>query len=130
VTGARSGISYAVPAMVGFIIASIAAAVALGILLPKVHLASEASKEMGARLQRAGEVKITVIYHIGNTMLISNDGTMPIRITRIFIGSSNPQDCDILLNPGQKYPLTVPAGIDDVAVQLDDGTVIPLKSGR
>lgn len=126
----RAGISYAVPAMIGFIVAAVAAAVALGVLLPKFYMTSDAAGEVGAMLQRAGEVKITVIYHIGDTMLLSNDGVVPVKITKLYIGSTGPQSCSIVLNPGEKYSLTVPIGIDDVAVQLEDGTIIILKSGR
>lgn len=126
----RSGISYAIPAVIGFIAAAVAAAIALGILLPKFHMAVEVAGDVGAKLQRAGEVKITVIYHVGNTMLISNDGTATIKIVKLYIGSSNPRDCNIVLKPGDKYPLTVPQGVKDVAVQLDDGTIVILKSGR
>jgi len=126
----RSGISYAVPAMAAFIVAATAAAIALGVLLPKFHLAAEAGGEVGAKLQRAGEVKITVIYHIGNTMLISNDGTVTVKIVKLYIGESNPRECNIVLDPGEKYALSVPQNAKNVAVQLDDGTIIPLKSGR
>jgi len=126
----RSGISYAVPAMMGFIVAAVAASIALGILLPKFHVAVETAGEVGAKLQRAGEVKITVIYHIGNTMLISNDGTIPIKIVKLYIGNSNPKECNIVLEPGEKHALTVPQNAKNVAVQLDDGTIVSLKSGR
>ena len=83
----QSGISYAIPAMIGFIVAAVAASIALGILLPKLHMAVETGGEVGGRLQRAGEVKITVIYHIGNTMLISNDGPTTIKIVKLYIGN-------------------------------------------
>jgi len=132
----RLGTSYAVSALIGFVVAAAAAAIAYGVLLPKFNMAAAAAEDVAARLQEAGEVKITVIYHIGTTMLISNDGSSTIRIVKLYVGvppnPPNPQTFNppIVLKPGDKYQLFIPSGAKEVAAELDSGVIVVLKSER
>ena len=109
-------------------------AVLLVAVLSTLTLHERASILSGAASERMrqGEelirVRLSTAYHVPPILVVSNDGTTPVRITRIYIdGLERP--IDITLAPGEKRGLTV-GNARHVAVMVEGYGVVVLQTVR
>jgi sporulation-control protein spo0M len=82
--------------------------------------ASQAEKDIAVRL--------STVYHFQPALVVSNDGTTPIRITKVYIGSDS-YPVDITINPGEKRTLPIAVGVGQkVAVEVEGWGVVVLQT--
>ena len=97
-------------------------------LLPRMLTAAYTATGRASQAEEGIAVRLSTVYHIQPALVGSNDGTTPIRITKIYIGSDS-YPVDITINPGEKRTLPVAVGVGQkVAVEVDGWGAVVLQT--
>jgi hypothetical protein len=79
-----------------------------------------------SRERHSGQAQHSIPFQ--PALVVSNDGTTPIRITKIYIGSDS-YPADITINPGEKRTLPIAVGVGQkVAVEVEGWGVVVLQT--
>jgi hypothetical protein len=82
----------------------------------------------GFQAEKDIAVRLSTVYHVQPALVVSNDGTTPLRITKIYIGSDS-YPADITINPGEKRTLPIAVGVGQkVAVEVEGWGVVVLQT--
>jgi len=123
----RSGASYAVAAAVGVLVSAAIAALLIASKAPLMALRQSVADSAVNALEREVGTRLSIIYRVGGSIVISNDGYVPVRIIKLMIGDEE-RIVDIYLKPGEKSGEIYVGFNSHVAAVLDDGRIIPLLS--
>ncbi|MEM4343838.1 MAG: hypothetical protein QXT91_05815 [Candidatus Caldarchaeum sp.] len=112
-------------------IAALAAVLAISGIATAMMFGKSASISLAAsgrihEAERKIPVRLSTVYHVPPALMISNDGTTPVRITRLYLDDGeNPTNTP--LRPGEKTVLYV--GFSNrVAVEVEDFGVVVLQT--
>jgi len=126
VRGSRLGISEAATLTLALIVTMALAGVAIAFYQMHASSASNAIREeAAAQIGRMSE-EISIVYWIGDRLMLKNDGDRPVTIQRIFTGSGMIEQA-ITLSPGEKRVLTIPQS-DLLVLQTSSGSIIKLRN--
>ena len=121
----KKGISYAAGLATAFI-------VCLAIALIAVYNYGGLARAVvgGLKAEEAAEVEklsedLSVVYWVGDRLVLKNDGRIPVRIIRLY-ADSGVYDVDRAINPGEKTVILIPQS-DELVVQTERGNLIKLK---
>jgi sporulation-control protein spo0M len=124
----RSAISTAVAAIAALAVVTIVSYTAIAMLLPRMLTAAYSTTGRASQAEKDIAVRLSTVYHVQPALVVSNDGTTPIRITKIYIGSDS-YPADITINPGEKRTLPVAVGVGQkVAVEVEGWGIVVLQT--
>jgi sporulation-control protein spo0M len=124
----RSAISTAVAAIAALAVVTIVSYTAIAMLLPRMLMAAYSSTGRASQAEKDIAVRLSTAYHVQPALVVSNDGTTPIRITKIYIGSDS-YPADITINPGEKQTFPIAIGVGQkVAVEVEGWGVVVLQT--
>ena len=124
----RSAISTAVAAIAALAVVTAVSYTALAMLLPRTLTAVYSSTGRFPQAEKDIAVRLSTVYHVQPALVVSNDGTTPVRITKVYIGPSS-HPVDITINPGDKRTLPVEVGVGQkVAVEVEGWGVVVLQT--
>ena len=122
----RSAISTAVAAIAALAVVTAVSYTAIAMLLPRMLTATYSFAERASQAEKDIAVRLSTVYHIPPTLVVSNDGTTPVRVTKIYLDSSQ-QPANILINPGEKTSLNV-GSARKVAVEVEGWGIVVLQT--
>ncbi|MEM2065645.1 MAG: hypothetical protein QXH59_04055 [Candidatus Caldarchaeum sp.] len=76
--------------------------------------------------ERKIPVRLSTVYHVPPYLMVSNDGTTPVRLTRLYL-DDGPHTINYTLRPGERVLLTVGES-NKVAVEVDGFGVVVLQT--
>jgi hypothetical protein len=122
----RSAISTAVAAIAALAVVTAVSYTAIAMLLPRTLTAAYSATGRASQAEKDVAVRLSTVYHIPPTLVVSNDGTTQVRITKIYLESSQ-QPANILINPGERASLNV-GSAQKVAVEVEGWGVVVLQT--
>jgi sporulation-control protein spo0M len=124
----RRGVSTAVAAIAALAVVTAVSYTAIAMLLPRMLTAVYSVTGRASQAEEDIAVRLSTAYHVQPALVVSNDGTTPIRITKVYIGS-NSYPVDIIINPGEKRVLPLAVGVGQkVAVEVEGWGVVVLQT--
>jgi hypothetical protein len=124
----RRAVSTAVAAIAALAVVTAVSYTALAMLLPRTLTAVYSSTGRFSQAEKDIAVRLSTVYHVQPALVVSNDGTTPVRITKVYIGPSS-HPVDITINPGDKRTLPVAVGVGQkVAVEVEGWGVVVLQT--
>jgi sporulation-control protein spo0M len=97
-------------------------------LLPRMLTAAYSTTGRVSQAEKDIAVRLSTVYHVQPSLVVSNDGTTPVRITKVYVGPSS-HPADITINPGEKRTLPVAVGVGQrVAVEVEGWGVVVLQT--
>jgi len=122
------GVSTAAAAIAALAVVTAVSYTAIAMLLPRMLTAAYSSTGRASQAEKDIAVRLSTVYHVQPALVVSNDGTTPIRITKVYIGSDS-HPVDITINPGEKRTLPVAVGVGQkVAVEVEGWGVVVLQT--
>jgi hypothetical protein len=122
----RSAISTAVAAIAALAVVTTVSYTAIAMLLPRMLTAAYSTTGRVSQAEKDIAVRLSTVYHIPPTLVVSNDGTTPVRITKIYLESSQ-HPANILINPGERASLNV-GSAQKVAVEVEGWGIVVLQT--
>jgi hypothetical protein len=124
----RRGVSTAVAAIAALAVVTAVSYTAIAMLLPRMLTAAYSTTGRVSQAEKDIAVRLSTVYHVQPALVVSNDGTTPVRITKVYIGPSS-HPVDITINPGDKRTLPVAVGVGQkVAVEVEGWGVVVLQT--
>jgi hypothetical protein len=124
----RRGVSTAVAAIAALAVVTAVSYTAIAVLLPRMLTAAYSATGRASQAEKEIAVRLSTVYHIQPALVVSNDGTTPIRITKIYIGSDS-YPAEQTINPGEKQTLPIAVGVGQkVAVEVEGWGVVVLQT--
>jgi sporulation-control protein spo0M len=124
----RSAVSTAVAAIAALAVVTIVSYTAIAMLLPGMLTAAHSSTGRASQAVEDIAVRLSTVYHVQPSLVVSNDGTTPIIITKIYIGSDS-YPADIMISPGEKQTFPIAVGVGQkVAVEVEGWGVVVLQT--
>jgi hypothetical protein len=124
----RRGVSTAVAAIAALAVVTAVSYTAIAMLLPRMLTAAYSTTGRASQAEEDIAVRLSTVYHVQPALVVSNDGTTPVRITKIYVGPSS-HPADITINPGEKRTLPVAVGVGQkVAVEVEGWGVVVLQT--
>jgi hypothetical protein len=124
----RCGVSTAVAAIAALAVVTAVSYTAIAMLLPRMLTAAYTATGRASQAEEDIAVRLSTVYHVQPALVVSNDGTTPIRITKVYIGSDS-HPVDITINPEEKRTLPVAVGVGQkVAVEVEGWGVVVLQT--
>lgn len=121
----KKGVSYAAGLATAFI-------VCLAIALIAVYNYGGLARAVvgGLKAEEAAEVEklsedLSIVYWIGDRLVLKNDGRVPVRIVKLYT-DSGVYEIDRTINPGEKAVILVPQS-DELVIQTERGNLVKLK---
>jgi len=122
----RRGVSTAVAAIAALAVVTAVSYTAIAMLLPRMFIAAYSTTGRASQAEKEITVRLSTVYHIPPTLVVSNDGTTPVRVTKIYLDSSQ-QPANILINPGEMASLNV-GSARKVAVEVEGWGAVVLQT--
>ena len=122
----KSGVSTAVAAVAALAVVTVVSYTAIAMLLPRMFTAAYSTTGRASQAEKEITVRLSTVYHIPPTLVVSNDGTTPVRVTKIYLDSSQ-QPANILINPGEMASLNV-GSARKVAVEVEGWGAVVLQT--
>jgi sporulation-control protein spo0M len=124
----RRAVSTAVAAIAALAVVTAVSYTAIAMLLPRMLTAVYSVTGRASQAEKDIAVRLSTVYHVHPALVVSNDGTTPIRITKVYIGSDS-YPVDITINPGEKRTLPIAVGVGQkVAVEVEGWGVVVLQT--
>jgi sporulation-control protein spo0M len=124
----RRGVSTAAAAIAALAAVTAVSYTAIAMLLPRMLTAAHYSTGRFSQAEEDIAVRLSTVYHVQPDLVVSNDGTTPVRITKVYIGPSS-HPVDITINPGEKRTLPVAVGVGQkAAVEVEGWGVVVLQT--
>ncbi len=124
----RHGVSTAAAAVAALAVVTAVSYTAIAMLLPTMLSTAYSATGKFSQAEHDIAVRLSTVYHVPPTLVVSNDGTTPVRITKVYVGQ-NPQQANIVINPGEKYALPIAVGQGQrVAVEVEGWGVVVLQT--
>jgi hypothetical protein len=120
------GVSTAAAAIAALAVVTAVSYTAIAMLLPRMLTAAYTAAGRASQAEKEIAVRLSTVYHIPPTLVVSNDGTTPVRITKIYLESSQ-QPANILINPGERASLNV-GSAQKVAVEVEGWGIVVLQT--
>ncbi len=126
----RKAVSSPVAAIVAAVVAISIAAIAVAIFAQRAQTFQAGLQEAGGIAAREIRTRLSLVYHIGDEIMISNDGNIPAKIAKIFI-DGNEFHVSYTIDPGEKWVYTNGRlrGARNIAVGLEGGGIVVIKTG-
>jgi sporulation-control protein spo0M len=122
------GISTAAAAIATLAVVTAISYTAIAMLLPRMLTAAHSSTGRASQAEEDIAVRLSTVYHVHPALVVSNDGTTSVRITKVYIGSDS-YPVDITINPGEKRTLPIAVGNGQkVAVEVEGWGVVVLQT--
>jgi hypothetical protein len=101
---------------------------AIAMLLPRMLTAAYSATGRFSQAEGNIAVRLSTVYHVHPALVVSNDGTTPVKITKVYVGSGS-HPADITVNPGGKRTLSIAVGNGQkVAVEVEGWGVVVLQT--
>jgi hypothetical protein len=124
----RRGVSTAVAAIAVLAVVTAVSYTAIAMLLPRMLTTAYSTTGRASQAEKDIAVRLSTVYHVQPALVVSNDGTTPVRITKVYVGSGL-HPADITINPGEKWTLPIAAGVGQkVAVEVEGWGVVVLQT--
>jgi sporulation-control protein spo0M len=124
----RRGVSTAVAAIAALAVVAAVSYTAIAMLLPRMLTAVYSVTGRASQAEKEIAVRLSTVYHVQPALVGSNDGTTPVRITKVYIGSDS-YPVDITINPGEKRTLPIAVGVGQkVAAEVEGWGVVVLQT--
>jgi hypothetical protein len=122
------GISTAAAAIATLAVVTAISYTAIAMLLPRMLTAAHSSTGRASQAEEDIAVRLSTVYHVHPALVVSNDGTTSVRITKVYIGSDS-YPVGITINPGEKRTLPIAVGNGQkVAVEVEGRGVVVLQT--
>jgi hypothetical protein len=120
------GVSTAVAAIAALAVVTAVSYTAIAMLLPRMLTAAHSSTGRASQAEEDIAVRLSTVYHVQSALVVSNDGTTPVRITKVYVGPSS-HPVDITINPGERASLNV-GSAQKFAVEVEGWGVVVLQT--
>lgn len=110
------------------VVATVIAGLAVAIFTQKAQIQQAGFGEEAGRAAREARTRLSLVYHIGSEIMISNDGDIPAKIVKFFI-DGHEIAVSKTLGPGEKWSYSDGrlSNARSIAVGLEGGGMIVLK---
>jgi len=124
----RRGLSTIVGVVAAAVVAVLIASLAMAVYLQRSRAVEAGVSEEAGAVQREVQVRLSLVYHIGDEIMISNDGAIPVTVTKI-IADSNEIAVSATIDPGQKQTFRDSRlnGAKSIALVLSGGGIVVVK---
>ena len=124
----RRGLSTIVGVVAAAVVAVLIASLAMAVYLQRSRAVEAGVSEEAGAVQREVQVRLSLVYHIGDEIMISNDGAIPVTVTKI-IADNREIPVSATIDPGKKQTFRDSrlSGAKSIALVLSGGGIVVVK---